>query len=71
MTLPGTSFGQGWRWAELDFLVQSDTPRTGREALGVNEPMRDGTRVYVSLPNGNRVGFTFSPEVTSIGALTF
>ncbi len=71
LNLPGTSFGEGWRWAELDYLVQSDTPRTGREVLGVYEPMRDGTRVYVSLPNGNRVGFTFAPEATSIGALTF
>ena len=71
LNLPGSSFGPGWRWAELDFLLQSDTPRTGREGLGVYEPMRDGTRVYLSLPNGNRAGFTFSPETTSIGGLIF
>ncbi len=71
MTAFGSSFGDGWRWAELDFLVQTDAPLTGRESLGLYDSLRDGSRLYASLPDGSRVGFTFSPEAMSVGGLTY
>ena len=45
-------------------------PLTGNEDLGVYNPFRIGTRVYLTLPDGGeryagRVGFTFDPVATS------
>ena len=57
-----SDFGHGWRSANRDTQIQAGVPATGRESLGVYEPFRIGTRVYITLPDGNRVGFTFAPE---------
>ncbi len=65
------SFGSGWRWAELDFVVQTDAPLTGREAFGDYSPLQDGSRLYASLIDGRRVGFTFTPEAVTVGSLTY
>src|SRR5262249_37078379 len=56
------AFGFGWRLVNGDTLLQTDVAPTGREALGVFNPFLTGTRLYVSLPDGRRVGFTFSPQ---------
>ncbi|MEI9924473.1 MAG: putative Ig domain-containing protein [Bradyrhizobium sp.] len=56
------SFGYGWRLANIDTDIQSSIPLTGRENLGTYNPFVDGTRVYLTLPDGQRVGFTFTPE---------
>lgn len=55
------AFGFGWRWAERDFAVETNIPRTGREALGDFTPLSVGDRLFVSLPDGRRIGFTFQP----------
>src|SRR5262249_22037373 len=52
------TFGFGWRLANRDTYVQTNVPLTGRENLGAYNPFRVGTRVYVTLPDGRRVGFT-------------
>jgi len=59
--IPG-SFGFGWRLANVDPEIQTSVPPTGRENLGTYNPFVDGTRVYLTLPDGQRVGYTFAPE---------
>ncbi|HND51734.1 MAG TPA: putative Ig domain-containing protein, partial [Pirellulaceae bacterium] len=65
----GASFGAGWRWAQGDFLVESNVPVDSRETLGVYEPLRDDSRTYLTLPTGQRVGFRFAPEQIDTGGL--
>jgi len=44
---------------------------SGRENLGVYNPFRVGTRLYLTLPNGERVGFTFQPQRQEIPGLVY
>ncbi len=65
------TFGFGWRLANRDTAIQTNVPATGREALGVFNPFRVGTRVYLTLPEGERVGFTFAPVQHQTGSVTY
>ncbi len=67
---PGT-FGYGWRLALRDVDIQTDVVLTGNEATGVYNPFREGTRVYLTLPDGERVGFTFEAVKHEISGLTY
>lgn len=64
-------FGFGW---SLDFAnpnILETVPDTGSSIFGAT-PYRDGTRVYLDAPNGQRVGFTFHTEfkvASLLGAL--
>ncbi len=66
-----SSFGLGWRLANRDVMLQSDVPATGHEAVGLFNPFRIGTRVYLTLPDGRRVGFTFAPIAHQQIGVTF
>ncbi len=55
------TFGYGWRFVNRDSDIETNVPLTGREYLGVYNPFRVGTRLYLNLPDGSRVGFTFTP----------
>lgn len=55
-------FGYGWSLGFLDPDIQETAPDTGSGFFGAT-PFRDGTRVYLTAPDGTRVGFTFRPEV--------
>jgi RHS repeat-associated protein len=59
----GTSedFGFGWRLESRDVRLRTSVPKTGDEQNGIFNPFRDGTRVYVTPPGGQREGFTFRP----------
>src|SRR5262249_21347088 len=50
---------------------RTSVPKTGEEANGLLNPLRDGTRVYVTLPGGQREGFTFQPVSEFIGDAIF
>src|SRR5262249_18075487 len=67
---PG-DLGFGWRLEFRDVDVRSSVaPRTDFLAeLGFQNPFRDGTRVYVTLPGGRRAGFTFRPELNRVTRL--
>jgi len=65
------SFGPGWRLALRDLDLQTDVPPTGREASGLANPFSLGTRVYLTLPTGERVGFTFTPEKHELPGITY
>jgi RHS repeat-associated protein len=64
--------GFGWRLEFRDVDVRSSVaPRTDELAadLGFHNPFRDGTRVYVTLPGGQRQGFTFQPQISRLTRL--
>ncbi|MHB8956711.1 MAG: putative Ig domain-containing protein [Pirellulaceae bacterium] len=65
------ALGYGWRLAPRDTQVQTNVPRTGREHLGVYGALREDTRLYLTLPSGERVGFAFAPETVEVSGLTF
>ncbi|WP_346658742.1 Ig-like domain-containing protein [Bradyrhizobium sp. 143] len=65
------TFGNGWRLMVRDVDVVTNVEQTGDEATGVFNPMRVGTRVYVTLPTGERAGFTFAPVEHRVGGLVY
>ena len=65
------TFGYGWRLAVQDADIQTTVPPTGHESTGIYNPFLIGTRVYLTLPNGQRVGFTFTPAKEQINGLTY
>ena len=67
----GDTFGFGWRLANRDFNLEANVPATGREESGVFDAFRNDTRLYLTLPSGDRVGFTFAPEQHDIPGLTY
>ncbi len=67
----GGALGYGWRLVPRDTDVQTNAPLTGREHLGVYGALRDDTRLYLTLPSGERVGFSFIPEAVDVSGLTF
>ncbi|HUP82468.1 MAG TPA: putative Ig domain-containing protein [Pirellula sp.] len=58
--------GFGWKLAFRDVDLRTSLPKTGDEAGGLFTPFRDGTRVYITLPGGQREGFTFRPKAVSL-----
>jgi YD repeat-containing protein len=65
------SFGYGWRLANSDTEIQTSVGLTGREQFGAYDPFMEGTRVYLTLPDGQRVGFTFTPEKHLQSGITY
>ena len=65
------SFGHGWRLAWRDTDLVTDLPGTGREAFGAYAPLVEGTRAFLTLPTGERAGFTFAPERVSLAGITW
>ena len=61
----GGAFGLGWHLAGIDAAITLSTPAAGQESLSTYTPVRDGTRLYLTLPSGARVGFTFTPVAHS------
>ncbi len=60
------SFGFGWRMLGRDVAIETNVPLTGNEASGEHAPFHAGTRLYLTLPDGTRAGFTFAPQRHSI-----
>lgn len=54
-------FGYGWSLAMADADIRETVPDTGTNAFSAT-PFRDGTRVYLTSPLGQRIGFTFRAE---------
>lgn len=65
------SFGYGWRLPIRDFQLESDLSAADNTGLGSSLPYREGTRVYATLPDGQRVAFTFKPELKQIPGLSY
>src|SRR5262249_3252092 len=56
-------FGFGWRLEFADTDLRTSVGKTGFEEDGLFNPFRDRTRVYVTVPGGQREGFTFQPAL--------
>ena len=58
-------FGYGWRMEFRDTDLRTSVGKpTGEVAeLGGQNPFKDGTKVYITLPGGKREGFTFKPTI--------
>ena len=65
------TFGYGWRLTNTDVDIQTNVMPTGAEAQGIYNPFAVGTRLYLTLPNGNRAGFTFTPVAHQQGGVTY
>ncbi len=55
-------FGYGWRMELRDTDLRTSVPETGFEDSLIYNPFFDGAKVYVTLPGGQREGFTFQPQ---------
>jgi RHS repeat-associated protein len=55
--------GFGWTLALQNPDIRETVPDTGIGGLFGSTPFRDGTRVYITAPTGERLGFTFRPEI--------
>src|SRR3972149_916211 len=51
--------------------IQTPPLPPGNEEQGYFNPFQPGTRVYVTLPDGRRVGFTFAPVHHSAGGASY
>ena len=51
--------------------LQTNVAATGQEAYGVFNPFGDGTVVFLTLPTGQRVPFTFAPTSFEVAGQTF
>ena len=56
-------FGYGWRldFRDTDLQTSVGQPTADTAQLGGQNPFKNGTRVYITLPGGTREGFTFTP----------
>src|SRR5439155_126001 len=59
-------FGPGWRLVNRDVDLQTDAALTGREQYGIYSALRLGSRLYLTLPTGERAGFTFQPVPVTV-----
>lgn len=62
-----SDFGYGWSLGVQDARIQESVPTSELEglvgSLFVASPFQAGTRVYLTNPDGERVGFTFNPVI--------
>src|SRR5262249_19882968 len=58
-----------WRLVNRDVGLQTDLAPTGLESFGVYPALRQGTRLYLTLPDGSRAGFTFAPVLVHLPGL--
>lgn len=60
-----TDFGFGWRLEYRNMDLRTSVVPNALEEFGIYNPFKVGSRVYVTLPGGERQGFTFRPTVAS------
>ena len=58
-----SDFGYGWRMEYRNADLRTNLPKSGLEDLGIYTPFKSGTRVFITLPGGEREAFTFTPEI--------
>jgi len=65
------TLGFGWRFTHRNLRLETNVNATGRENFGSYNPFEVGTRLYLTLPEGRRTGFTLTPESTETPGLTY
>ena len=61
------SFGYGWSLGAYDADIRETVVQNGPCLFGNCPPIKKGSRVYLTTPDGRRVGFTFEPEPAICG----
>jgi RHS repeat-associated protein len=56
-------FGFGWRLEFRNVDLRTSVAKTGEELNGFFNPFNTRSKVYLTLPGGQREGFTFQPKV--------
>ena len=64
-------FGYGWILTGLETNLQTNLPANSQQDLGVYNPFGEGTALYLTLPTGQRVKFTFAPTSFQVAGQTF
>lgn len=64
-------FGFGWRLDYRNTDLRTSLPKSGAEIFGLYTPLQFGTKVYITLPGGQREGFTFTPDQHGLFQLTY
>ena len=64
-------FGLGWQFVLAEPRFSANVPATGRETDGIFTAFTRDTRVYVTLPSGERTSFSFTPQAVTVGGLTY
>ncbi|MCP4712327.1 MAG: hypothetical protein GY869_27210, partial [Planctomycetes bacterium] len=62
------TFGFGWSLTGFDPHITTNVPLTGWEHTGVYNAFTEQTRLYLDLPDGQRVGYTFAPDRVEFGS---
>ena len=62
-------FGYGWRLEYRDTDLRTTLGTSGLEDLGIFPAFRPGTKVYLTLPGGQREGFAFTPDIRVLPGL--
>ncbi|WP_182865476.1 putative Ig domain-containing protein [Rhodopirellula sp. JC639] len=64
-----SELGYGWRMEIKDADLRTTVPKTGAEDSLIYAPYFDGARVFITVPGGSRVGFTFkvTPDTSLAG----
>ncbi len=60
-----SDFGFGWKLEYRNMDLRTSVSPNALEDFGIYNPFKVGSRVYVTLPGGERQGFTFQPVVAS------
>lgn len=63
-------FGFGWKLNFRDANLRTGLVKTGLEDFGIYSAFQPGTKVYLTLPGGQREGFTFTPDIRTLFELT-
>ncbi len=59
--------GFGWSLEYRNANLRTGLAKSGLEDLGIYTALKVGTKVYLALPGGTREGFTFTPDIRSLG----
>ncbi len=58
-----SDFGYGWSLEFRNTNLRTNLPKTGLEQFGIYSAFNLDTKVYITLPGGQRKGFTFTPDI--------
>ena len=64
-------FGYGWRMEFRDTQLRLNVPQTGDEDSLIYNPIKVGSRVFVTVPGGKRESFRFAPKLAPGGRGSF
>jgi RHS repeat-associated protein len=64
-----SDFGFGWSLSLQDTDIRETVPTTGQFGIFGATPFRVGARVYLTAPDGRRLGFTFAVDAGTPGPL--